>query len=271
LIKSIVKSIINFFGYSIHKVPKVKTVISEIFVRKRFEPYETNFLGHTLFIHDHDSYLLGEQELFLAGNNMYKFSAKTDQPYIIDCGANLGMSIIYFKTLYPNSKITAFEADPQIFSFLEKNVQSFNLSNVTLINKAVWNSNGNVLPFLSEGGAGGRIEARKMDIKFCDVESIRLRDFLNKEVDFLKIDIEGAEFEVMYDCADLLCNVKNLFVEYHSFENSEQKLHTILAIIKSAGFKYHVKEAFTSPEPFIKQHVNFGMDLQLNIFCYRTI
>jgi FkbM family methyltransferase len=41
-------------------------------------------------------------------------------PYIIDAGANIGLSIIYFKKKYPNSKIVAFEPDKLIFNILKK-------------------------------------------------------------------------------------------------------------------------------------------------------
>ena len=43
--------------------------------------------------------------------------------YVIDCGANIGMSITYFKRLYPKSKIIGFEPDPKIFETLKKNIR----------------------------------------------------------------------------------------------------------------------------------------------------
>jgi hypothetical protein len=49
-----------------------------------------------------------------------------------------------------------------------------------------------------------------------------------------------------------------------------QNLHDILKIVQDAGFKYHIKEAYTTKYPFIERKLNFGMDLQLNIFCYKN-
>jgi FkbM family methyltransferase len=163
----------------------------------------------------------------------------------------------------------AFEADPYIFSFLEKNIQSFGLNDVTVINRAVWDINGQSLSFLAEGGAGGRVQEKSGHHKFVAVITTRLRDYLTEEIDFLKIDIEGAEGKVLSDCADGLKFVKNLFIEYHSMENTNQNLHSILQIVHHAGFRYHIKEAYTTVFPFIERKLNFGMDLQLNIFCYR--
>jgi FkbM family methyltransferase len=236
------------------------------FSKQRFTPYTCTFRQHTLHVHDYTSFRLGKNELFR--EEVYKFSSSKKDPYIIDCGSNIGMSIIYFKSIYPNAQITGFEADPYIFSFLEKNIQSFQLKDVTIINKAVWNANDEVLPFLAEGGAGGRLQEKSDQFKFIDIKTARLRDYLTKEIDFLKIDIEGAEYKVLADCADTLRGVKNLFIEYHSMANETQDLHLILQIVQDAGFRYHIKEAYTTPSPFIERKLNFGMDLQLNIFCY---
>lgn len=262
--KRIIKSLISNLGYRLEKVHNKGRI-----QRNRFEPYECTFQDHTLYVHDHDSFELGNEELF-GVNKIYKFNSLNDKPYIIDCGANMGMSLIYFKSLYPDAEITAFEADPHIFSFLKKNVQSFNFSDTRIINKAVWHTNGETLSFLSEGGAGGRLQARSGEHKFVEVQTVRLKDYLNRKVDFLKIDIEGAEYPVIKDCSAELVNVQNLFIEYHGFPDVPQNLHLILEIVKNAGFSYHIREAFASPEPLIERQLNFGMDLQLNIFCYRN-
>ena len=236
------------------------------FKKQRFRPYTYRFRQHTLYVHDYKSYLLGKNELFR--EQVYKFTADKIDPYIIDCGSNIGMSIIYFKSLYPDASIIAFEADPHIFSFLEKNMKSYNFKNITLHNKAVWNANDEELSFLSEGGAGGRLQEASDKFKFVPIKTARLKDYLTREIDFLKIDIEGAEYKVLADCAESLKWVKHLFIEYHSMANEPQNLSMILQIVHDAGFRYHIKEAYTTPFPFIERKLNFGMDLQLNIFCY---
>jgi hypothetical protein len=89
-------------------------------------------------------------------------------------------------------------------------------------------------------------------------------------VDFLKIDIEGAETETLKDCADRLGNVENLFVEYHSFDGERQTLDTLIGILAGAGFRLHVHSPNASPQPFVHRDLNAGMDLQLNIFAFRS-
>lgn len=255
---------------------KIRRILEKLFLLKkngaevipRFTPLEKKFLGERLFIHDIASFNLCYHELFLL--EMYKFKAESSKPYIIDCGANMGMSIIYFKKLYPEATIIAFEADDYIFTFLEKNINSYELKNVELINKAVW-SNDDILSFRIEGGAGGRVEKETSNGKYKKVSSVRLKNYLvNQRVDFLKLDIEGAEYEVIKDCEGELNNIDFLFIEYHSLIETDQNLHEILEIVQRAGFRYHLKEAYSSQFPFISREINYGMDLQLNIFCYRT-
>lgn len=239
----------------------------KLFKRKRFTPYTTTFKGKELHVHDHASFCLGRKELF--EEEVYNFSTNKQEPFIIDCGSNIGMSILYFKTLYPGARIIGFEADPFIFGFLEKNIRSYHFDKVSVFNKAVWDADGSTLSFLTEGGAGGRLEEQSGASRYIDVKTTRLKNYLTEEIDFLKIDIEGAEHKVVTDCADELRFVKNLFIEYHSMENKEQNLHQILEIVHQAGFRYHIKEAYVTPFPFIERKLNVGMDLQLNIFCYR--
>nr|WP_314897218.1 FkbM family methyltransferase [uncultured Flavobacterium sp.] len=234
---------------------------------ERFVPTEKIFLGKKLYIHDIASFNLCNEELFQL--EMYKFKASRPNPYIIDCGANLGMSVIYFKQLYPEASIIAFEADEYIFSFLEKNIKSYEYKDVELINKAVWDCE-DALSFLVEGGAGGRLESINATGLYEKVLCTSLKKYLiDRKVDFLKIDIEGAEYEVLKDIENELNNVDAIFIEYHSMPDKKQNLHEILKIVQNAGFNYHVKEAYTSKYPFMERNLNFGMDLQLNIFCYR--
>ncbi len=244
---------------------KIKPVPERV---ARFVPTEKVFLNKKMAIHDIASFDLCYDELFV--QEMYNFVAQRPNPYIIDCGANLGMSIIYFKQLYPDARIIAFEADEHIFSFLKKNVESFEFKDVELVNKAVWNKD-DILSFIVEGGAGGRLEDKSESGTYKEVPCVSVRKYLmNEKVDFFKIDIEGAEYEVLKDCEDLLPNVENLFIEYHSMPEKRQNLHDILKIVQDAGFKYHIKEAYTARYPFIERKLNFGMDLQLNIFCYKN-
>ena len=64
--------------------------------------------GKPLFFYSATELLHGLKEIFI--ENIYKQTLR-EKPYIIDCGANIGMSVIYMKQLYPQAEIIAFEPD----------------------------------------------------------------------------------------------------------------------------------------------------------------
>jgi len=232
----------------------------------RYTNVSINLLGKEFKIVDSESFFFMYKEIF--ERQIYKFPAKSKNPSIIDCGANIGLSILYFKTLFPFSRIITFEPDKKIFDVLMFNINSFGLRDVKIENKAVWNSNTNI-EFMSEGADGGRIVEVDSSNEIYSVPTIRLSSLLDQNVDFLKLDIEGSEFEVLKDCKDLLHNVKNLFVEYHSFTGQEQNLSIILNILYNAGFRVYIDQLRSIRQPFISRKTYLGMDMILNIFAYR--
>jgi FkbM family methyltransferase len=242
--------------------------ISRISQTPRFFIGETDILEHKLQFVDSASFCFIYDELF--NKEIYKFETSNPSPYIIDAGANIGLSVIYFKKLFPNAEIIAFEPDSKVFKALEYNVQSFAFEKVQLIQKALWNEE-TTLKFYSEGADGGRIATQTDLHRLIEIPTCRLRNYLNRKVDLLKIDIEGAEIIVLEDCKDLLHNVERIFVEYHSFTQKEQKLYQLLEILEKAGFRYQVQHVGVfSHHPFVKISEYNNMDLQLNIFAYRV-
>lgn len=235
----------------------------------RYTETYTNLLGKKIKIVDSLSFLFMYNEIF--ETQIYKFLSSNSKPYIIDCGANIGLSVIYFKKLFPDSKIIAFEPDPKIFAVLEENIEAFNFRDINLVQKGLANIEGEVL-FIMQGADGSRI-INKIDgnKNTMHIKTTRLRSFLIEPIDFLKIDIEGKETEVLLDCVDVLCNVKNIFVEYHSFSNEKQTLHLLMNVLEKAGFKLHIySPTGRSPQPFVKRNISSNdMDMQLNVFGFR--
>jgi FkbM family methyltransferase len=213
----------------------------------------------------------------------YAFRANTPRPFIIDGGANVGVSLLYFKTQYPDCEIAAFEPDPVIFQLLQRNVERMGYDGVELHEKALWSS-ATTLPFLREGSDGGRVAliAEDRERRFNEhcfkawtppptIRTVRLRDYLDRRVDLLKLDLEGAEDQVLLDCADKLDRVERVFVEYHSLVSEPQRLHDVLRVLSEAGFRVQIHQVTpTSPRPFMSLYIRWGMDLQLNIFAARS-
>jgi len=235
---------------------------------KRFEmQHNVKFLNYTFDVPDMQSFVWQFKDIFV--DEDYKFITSSVRPVILDCGSNVGTSLLYFAENFPNAKIIGFEADSMIANISKENLSRNGITNVKVINKAVWvNSNG--IDFSIEGADGGSIKGSN---NLKKIESIRLRDFLQSEniVDLLKIDIEGAESDVLIDCADSLFNVKKIFVEYHSWSNIPQNLSNILEILESNNFRYYIEGINKRKLPFLNKEQDKNMDLQLNIFAYKLL
>ncbi|MDB5279445.1 MAG: methyltransferase, FkbM family domain protein [Ferruginibacter sp.] len=223
--------------------------------------------GKSLYFTDSIQLVNGLEEIFI--EEMYRQELIAN-PFIIDCGANIGLSVIYMKRLYPDAEIIAFEPDETNFQLLSKNIASFGYSNVHLRKEAIWLEN-TVLQFSNQGTMTSKIEM-EASAGTIDVKAVRLRDLLDREVDFLKIDIEGAEYKVLCDIADKLYQVKNMFLEYHGTFAQNKELTAMFEMISRAGFNYYIKEAATLFDyPFQRtKKSDIGYDVQLNIFCFRV-
>ncbi len=231
----------------------------------RYKEAEVKCAFGNLLVPDVASFLSAFEEIFV--NEIYAFKSKGDAPVILDCGANIGLSVIYFKRLYPKSKVIAFEADPKIASYLKQNLERLGLTNVQVISKAVWTREG-AISFVHEGADAGHIGDEPHLTQ--QVECTRLRTYLaSMSVDFLKMDIEGAEVEVIKDCRDLLSKTSAAFVEFHSTSGQKQDLGALVESFESQSFRVHVHSPHPFARPFIDGPLYSGMDLRLNLFFWK--
>lgn len=235
--------------------------------KKRYKEKKINFLNYKIQVPDALSFIWQFKEIFV--DESYKFESELTEPVIYDCGSNIGLSCIYFKRIFPGAIIKAFEADPKISKYLKENLNANGLNDVEVIDKAVWVNDGGVeLNIEGADGSSIYVEGKKQK-----VGSIRLKDLLDSEsrIDMLKIDIEGAENDVILDCGNSLKIVNNIFIEYHSYTNSQQKLSELLNVLEQNNFRYFIRNDSSRNMPLINKtnKSNPAMDLQLNIFGYR--
>lgn len=212
-------------------------------------------------------FLYGVKEIFV--DEIYKIQLPLNA-YILDCGAHIGLSVLYFKHCFPDCQIVAYEPDKTNYTLLCKNVSAFGHKNVDIRNEAVWVNNTELL-FSGEGNMSSKINTnaitQQTDVK---VNAIRLKEMINRKINFLKLDIEGAEYEVLKDIATELHFVDNMFLEYHGSFMQNIELNEMLDIVTNAGFQYYIKEAaVVYPTPFLRNKIQAGFDVQLNIFCFK--
>jgi FkbM family methyltransferase len=208
-------------------------------------------------------------------DHSYLFRTQRDTPLIIDCGSNYGVSILWFKKNYPNARIVGVEADPIVFDMLARNLSRRHFSDVKLLHRAVSSKPGHV-SFHCLGADSGRIHAGSPDgispsSEIIDVQTVLLDDLIgDDEVDFLKIDIEGAELDVISG-SKKLNRVNQMFIEYHSFIDTPQELSRLLSILENNGFRYYIDKVYAPKNPYFQITSNQGMDLQLRIFATRAM
>ncbi|HVU96488.1 MAG TPA: FkbM family methyltransferase [Puia sp.] len=222
---------------------------------------------YTICFRDASEFLVSVDELFI--KEFYKFRPQIDRPRIIDCGSYIGTSILYFKTNYPNAIVTGFEPDALNFALLQRNLENWGFEDTTAVNAAVWIHNEGI-SFNSAGNMSSRITGESAKAGMEKANTVRLRELLNEPVDFLKIDIEGAELPVLKDCSDKLTNVRNLFIEYHGRYERSSDLNQILDILARNGFEYAIKDGgVIHARPFWDKDTDYEFDLLLNIFAFR--
>ena len=221
---------------------------------------------------DARSFAFTYREVFL--KRIYDFMPLGPNPYIIDCGANIGLSVIFFRGICPDAKIVAFEPERRIFGFLRANLEMNGIQGVELVQKALWKEETS-LTFINEGSDANRIQQVFKDegrSETYTVDTVTLSSFVDREVDFLKIDIEGAEVEVMREVEPKLHFVRRIFIEYHSSRSGRQELSSIIAILERNGFHYYIDAPNPSKaRPYIDQSIDefASFDFFLNIYAIR--
>ena len=142
---------------------------------------------------------------------------------------------------------------------------------VEVVPAALWTTEGRV-SFVADGADAGHVAGLDAALgEGAAVRSVRLADVLGREhrVDLLKLDVEGAEIDLLVDAEEQLNVVDRVFVEYHSFADRPQKLDELLLLLTRAGYRLQVHQEFASPQPFLGVLTDAGMDMRLNVFAWR--
>jgi FkbM family methyltransferase len=170
------------------------------------------------------------------GQRLYNFRCSNPAPVILDCGAHIGLASLFFKERFPAARITAFEADAELADTCRANFATFDMSDIDVIHAAVW-THGDGVSFAQTNDDAGHV-ANEADSSAIKVPSVRLHSHLDRPVDLLKLDVEGAEFAIVEDCGERLRNVGNIVMEVHAMEDSQARIGHMLARLEDAGFKY---------------------------------
>jgi FkbM family methyltransferase len=220
------------------------------FAKKKLpkNPLQDKLLNFKLFFINYETMIPMFNEIFC--HDVYAFYTNSELPFIIDCGSNIGLATLYFKTLYPNARIIAFEACPETFEILKKNVLENNLSYTKIYNKALHDKEGKITFYVNKNKiahGGWSIKSGK-HINFHAHEqkiyATPLSRYIDGPVDLLKIDIEGAEDAVLKELiqSGKLSYVKQILLEYHHhmIDTKKDSLGEILKMFEDNNFGYQI-------------------------------
>lgn len=189
-------------------------------------------------------------------SNEYFFHSENPNPTILDCGSNIGMSVLYFKLIHKGARITAFEPDPAAFACLEKNIANNRLEGVQAFQKAVARHAGPVELFDDPALPGSPITSIRADRggpRRRVFDAVSLSTYVSGAIDMLKLDVEGAEIDVLEDlaAAGALPRIRQMVIEYHHHMSpGDDRLSKALGILEVAGFRYQI--GCHTPDPLAR-------------------
>ncbi len=175
---------------------------------------------------------------------------------IIDIGANMGeFSLIAAKKVGHKGKVISIEPLNQAVTWLEKNYILNGFSNYEIIEKAAGKNKGTLTLYKrSESSKAGMLDPDISDKKLVNTGEIKvdtIDDIISSrninQVEMLKIDVEGYEYEVLCGCKNSFkeYKIKKIICEIHSSFLKKKGLdkNSIYEILKENGFSISVLDS----------------------------
>lgn len=237
----------RLYGTGIGRFRLVRAVNKLIIAHVKF----TYVDGHKMFLHPQDSLCLAINEVYEPFETELVKKEIKEGDVVLDIGANIGYyTLIFARLVGEKGKVYAFEPDPDNFALLKKNVEINGYRNVVLVQRAVSNKTGKIKLYLAELSGGHRIYDSHDNRKSIEIESIRLDDYFNNyngRIDFIKMDIEGAEGYAIQGMPLLLQKNKKVKIvtEFYPAAIKESGLEPegFPQMFIKRGFKvYHINE-----------------------------
>ena len=168
---------------------------------------------------------------------------------VLDIGSHVGIfSVLASKLVGDSGKVFSFEPSPNNFYLLKKNIKLNDINNITAINKGVSNKQGVKKLFLSLFGYGGNSFFKNQNKKdFINIDCISLTEAIEKnkikKIDFLKMDCEGAEYEILFSSPDDTLNkIKRISMESHDIK--KYFINDLKKFLEEKGFSVKIGESY---------------------------
>jgi FkbM family methyltransferase len=162
---------------------------------------------------------------------------------VVDIGAHIGSFAVYAGRMA--KRVVAYEPVPENYKVMEMNLELNGMSNVTSIHGCVGGKRTSKRIYISEGNTCGHSEfhlcggTRYIDVKSTSLDNVFIDNNLGR-IDFLKIDCEGGEYEILNNTSmHALNRIDKIAMEYHEFDG--HRAEELIKILKTAGFDVTIK------------------------------
>lgn len=246
--KQLIKSFLNFIGLGAYLFRK--TPLSDI---NKLEYLKTTLNDRTLdvAVRANGSDKIVFNQIFIVEEYkaviefMQQFKKTTEGWNIIDGGANIGLTTLYFHQNLPNAKIVSIEPDKDNYAMIQKNLRANNFSvNGNVVNAGLWSKNTFLTTERSfRDGEDWSIVVKETDNAQNALKAYTITDIINQYfdgdiIDLLKLDIEGAEkyiFEAEAEVNRFLPKIRFVIIEIHDEMNCRENIYKQL---RNNNFKY---------------------------------
>jgi FkbM family methyltransferase len=183
---------------------------------------------------------------------------------VFDIGANIGYyTVLMARRVGPAGIVHAFEINEKVIDLLEENVQFANVGNVKIVKRAVAKTTGQREFFVPAAGDEAEGSLKKSEryeaVTTVKVPSVSLDDYIQEKqiekVDFIKIDVEGAEYEVFEGARNLLSSNEKPVIMFEALDsvcmNFGVNWLDVVEKLKSFGYRIHQGDTanyFATPE-----------------------
>jgi len=160
---------------------------------------------------------------------------------VLDIGAHIGIFSIFAAKKAKNGKIYSFEPLKNNYILLKKNLKINGIKNVIPINKAVSNKTSKKMINISNSNTGSSSFVLDEHSGSIIVQTTSLQKIISDhkltKINFLKMDVEGAEYEILSNCTkNVLKKIDKISMEVHPLDkNNNEK--TLKIFLEKNGFK----------------------------------
>lgn len=220
-------------------------------------PGELRWMGHDVRFTNRMSMLFLLHEIFAGGT--YDFDPARPDPLIVDGGANVGMSVLFFGLRFPRARIVAVEPHPEAFRLMAENTRRLG-DGIERIQAAL-TEDGAPATLIAPPSDGASLMS-SVDASWSDgagiaVDGLRLSNLIarqEREIDFLKLDIEGAEYGVLRDLVrtGAITRIREAAIEFHRTPTEPGGPAEIAETLRESGFVVTVAEGTSGADGIIR-------------------